>query len=198
LDSCWLDPDKIEDHVKVISLPKKVYDGIKDTVMDDDFSDVEFYNFGDDVVNFKLTLKKNSGGHNDYSGSKFEIKPKELDLADEDIDVIAEKLKDLSTLFEVHSLDEFNEAIEIEQNGDKEDSEPKQKKVTKKPQAAVNEEDEDSQPKVVKRSVPQVESTDEDDEEDAEDSADSNVGTVSDIKTLRSGILSKLMSKEEA
>lgn len=198
-----LDPEKIEDRVKVISLPKKVYDSINDTIMDDEYSEVEFYNFGDDVVNFKLTLKTNSGGHNDYSSSKFEIKPKDLDIEDADIDVIAEKLKDLSTLFKVHSLDEFNEAIEIEQNGDddEEDESPKQKKVVKKAPVVTTTDEEDEEEvaaPVVKRKVPAVEVEDEDDDDEETASEDeAPVSGKKDIKSLRSGILNKLMVSSE-
>jgi hypothetical protein len=142
-----LDPENIEDRVKVVSLPKKVYDGIKDTVMDEDFDDVEFYNFGDDVVNFKLTVKKNAGGYNDYSASKFEIKPKELELSDDEVDVIAGQLIDLSTLFKVHSLAEFNEAIEIELNGEDEHGNGAEsnnaKKATKKTTPVVSDAEEE-------------------------------------------------------
>ena len=191
-----LDPDNIKDRVKVVALPKKVYDSIKDTVMDEDFDEVEFYNFGDDVVNFKLTVKKNSGGYNDYSASKFEIKPKDLELDDSEIDTIAENLKDLSTIFKVYSLEEFNEAIEIEMNGSDEDEEeaaPTKKTVSKK--AAVVEDDdeeEDDVPvkKTVAKKAPVVEEDDEDEEEE-------EVPAKKDIKSLRSGILSKLKIQEE-
>jgi hypothetical protein len=195
-----LDPDKIEDRVKVISLPKKVYDSIKDTVMDDDFSDVEFYNFGDDVVNFKLTVKKNTGGFNDYSSSKFEIKPKELDIADETVDVIAENLKDLADIFKAHSLAEFNEAIEIEMSGeDDSDSESKQKKVTKKPAQTVakpsDDEDDDEETVVVSKSKSnsKVSAVSDDDDDEASE-APTN---TTDIKSLRSGILNKLRVPSE-
>ena len=187
-----LDPDKIEDRVKVVSLPKKVYDSIKDTVMDEDYDELEFYNFGDDVVNFKLTVKKNAGGFNDYSASKFELKPKELDIDDDEIDVIAENLKDLSTLFKVHSLEEFNEAIEIEQSDEEDDEEPAPKKRVTKKRAPVIEEDddeEDEEPapkKRAKKSAPVIE---EDDDEPA---------PKKDIKSLRSGILNKLKIQEDA
>ena len=187
-----LDPDKIEDRVKVVSLPKKVYDSIKDTVMDEDYDELEFYNFGDDVVNFKLTVKKNAGGFNDYSASKFELKPKELDIDDDEIDVIAENLKDLSTLFKVHSLEEFNEAIEIEQSDEDDDEEPTPKKRVTKKRAPVIEEDddeEDEEPapkKRAKKSAPVIE---EDDDEPA---------PKKDIKSLRSGILNKLKIQEDA
>jgi len=172
-----LDPDNIQDRVKVVSLPKKVYDTIKDTVMDEDFDDVEFYNFGDDVVNFKLTVKKNAGGYNDYSASKFEIKPKELDVDDDELEIIAESLKDLSTLFKTHSLDEFNEAIEIEMSDDEDEDEeeaPAPKKRATKKKAPVVEDDEDDE--------------DEDEEE----------APKKDIKSLRSGILNKLKIQEES
>jgi len=185
-----LDPDKIEDRVKVVSLPKKVYDSIKDTVMDEDYDDLEFYNFGDDVVNFKLTVKKNAGGFNDYSASKFELKPKELDIDDDEIDVIAENLKDLSTLFKVHSLEEFNEAIEIEQSDEDDDEEPTPKKRVTKKRAPVIEEDDDEEPapkKRAKKSAPVIE--EDDDEEPA---------PKKDIKSLRSGILNKLKIQEDA
>jgi hypothetical protein len=195
-----LDPDKIEDRVKVVSLPKKVHDSIKDTVMDDDFADVEFYNFGDDVVNFKLTVKKNTGGFNDYSSSKFEIKPKDLDLDDDAIDIIAENLKDLSTIFKAHSLAEFEEAIEIEQSGEEnDDDEPKAKRATKKP-AALKSDDYDDEdvtetPKVksTKKAVV-VEDDDEDDDEDVEPVVEGK----KDIKSLRSGILNKLALDADA
>ena len=185
-----LDPDKIEDRVKVVSLPKKVYDSIKDTVMDEDYDELEFYNFGDDVVNFKLTVKKNAGGFNDYSASKFELKPKELDIDDDEIDVIAENLKDLSTLFKVHSLEEFNEAIEIEQSDEDDDEEPTPKKRVTKKRAPVIEEDDDEEPapkKRAKKSAPVIE--EDDDEEPA---------PKKDIKSLRSGILNKLKIQEDA
>ena len=161
-----LDPDRIEDRVKVASLPKKVYETIKDAVMDDDFEDVEFYNFGDDVVNFKLTVKKNAGGYNDYSASKFEFKPKPLELSDEDIDVIAENLKDLSKLFKAYSKEEFDEAIAIELAD--EDDEP----VVKKTKKTAPVEDDDV----------------EDDEEEAP--------KKKSIDDIRSGILSRLKSAE--
>ena len=188
-----LDPDNIKDRVKVVALPKKVYDGIKDSVMDEDFDDVEFYNFGDDVVNFKLTVKKNAGGYNDYSASKFEIKPKELEVSDDEVEEIASHLKDLSTIFKVHSLAEFTEALEIELNGADEDEEetPKAKKVVKKaPVVEDDDEDEDEEPapkKSVKK-APVVEDDDEDEDEEA---------PKKDIKSLRSGILSKLKIQED-
>jgi len=191
-----LDPEKIEDRVKVVSLPKKVYETIKDTVMDEDFDEVEFYNFGDDVVNFKLTVKKNAGGYNDYTSSKFEIKPKELDIEDDAIDIIAESLKDLSTLFKSHSLDEFNEAIDIELNGEDED-EGEEEKVTKtsstentsttdegKMETSSNDNDESN------------ECSSEEQELTNEDS--SGEEGVKDIKSLRKGILTKLKIEEEA
>lgn len=201
-----LDPEKIEDRVKVVSLPKKVYDTIKDTVMDGDFDDVEFYNFGDDVVNFKLTVKKNAGGYNDYSGSKFEIKPKELDVEEEDIDVIAEQLKDLSTIFKAHSLDDFQEALDIELNGeeedeDEEDEAPKAKKRPAKKKAVVEEDDEDEDdeeeeevPASKKKVAKKVVEEDEDEEDDEEEEAEA---PKKDIKTLRKGILNKLKIQEE-
>lgn len=186
-----LDPENIEDRVKVVSLPKKVYEVIKDTVMDEDFDEVEFYNFGDDVVNFKLTVKKNAGGYNDYTASKFEIKPKDLDVSDEDIDVIAESLKDLSTLFKAHSLDEFNEAIDIELNGDddgddnqpapKENQTPKEEKVTKEKVEETKEEE-----------VPETQS------ETDTSSDETNGDGAKDIKSLRKGILNKLKIQEDA
>lgn len=198
-----LDADNIKDRVKVVSLPKKVYDGIKDTVMDEQFDDVEFYNFGDDVVNFKLTVKKNAGGFNDYSASKFEIKPKELDVSDDDIDAIAECLKDLSTLFKAHSLDDFNEAIEIEMSGsDEEDDSPKSNKkqgVKKSSKPSDDEEDtedtEDTpQTKSTKKPIEEDNSDDEDEDEDEEPAPE----VKKDIKSLRSGILSKLKIQEDA
>ncbi len=198
-----LNPDVIKDRVKVVALPKKVYDGIKDSVMDEDFDDVEFYNFGDDVVNFKLTVKKNAGGYNDYSASKFEIKPKELDVSDDEVDEIASNLKDLSTIFKVHSLAEFTEALEIELNGADEDEDeeetPKAKKVVKKaPVIEEDDEDEDEEdeapaPKKVVKKAPVIEEDDED--EDEEDEADEE--PKKDIKSLRSGILNKLKIKED-
>ena len=215
-----LDPDNIKDRVKVVALPKKVYDSIKDTVMDEDFDEVEFYNFGDDVVNFKLTVKKNSGGYNDYSASKFEIKPKDLELDDSEIDTIAENLKDLSTIFKVYSLEEFNEAIEIEMNGSDEDEEeaPTKKTVTKKAVVEEDDEDEEEDEVPVKKTVAKkavvVEEDDEDEEEDEvpvkktvakkapvveddEDEEEEEVPAKKDIKSLRSGILSKLKIQEE-
>lgn len=203
-----LDPEKIEDRVKVVSLPKKVYDGIKDTVMDDEYDDVEFYNFGDDVVNFKLTVKKNAGGYNDYSASKFEIKPKELDVEDEDIDVIAESLKDLSTLFKAHSLDDFNEAIEIELNGEDEDEEedeeeeeaPKAKKRAPKKEVVEDDEDdeddeeEEEAPAPKKKAAAKVVEEEEDEEDDDEEEEEA---PKKDIKNLRKGILNKLKIQEE-
>jgi hypothetical protein len=196
-----LDPDKIEDRVKIVSLPKKVYEGIKDTVMDPDFDEVEFYNFGDDVVNFKLSTKKNSGGFNDYSASKFEIKPKDLDLSDDEIDVIAENLKDLSIMFKAHSLDDFNEAIEIELNGseNQDASAAPRSKTTKAAPAPVAEEDDDEEEEVqqVKKKPVSRAPVVEDDEEEAED--EEEVQEVKkDIKSLRSGILSKLKIQEDA
>ncbi len=217
-----LDPDNIKDRVKVVALPKKVYDSIKDTVMDEDFDEVEFYNFGDDVVNFKLTVKKNSGGYNDYSASKFEIKPKDLELDDSEIDTIAENLKDLSTIFKLYSLEEFNEAIEIEMNGsdDEEEAAPAKKTVAKKA-AVVEDEDEDEDEEEdevpVKKTVAKkaaVVEEDEDEEEDEvpvkktvakkaavveedEDEEEDEVPAKKDIKSLRSGILSKLKIQEE-
>jgi hypothetical protein len=149
-----LDPDRIEDRVKVVSLPKKVYETIKDSVMDDDFEDVEFYNFGDDVVNFKLTVKKNAGGYNDYSASKFEFKPKPLDLTDEDIDVIAENLKDLSKIFKGYSKEEFDEAIAIEMSD--EDDEPVVRKTKKT--APVNEDEDDEEETPKKKSIDDIRS----------------------------------------
>jgi len=197
-----LDPENITDRIKVVSLPKKVYDGIKDTVMDEDFDDVEFYNFGDDVVNFKLTVKKNAGGYNDYSASKFEIKPKDLDIDDDELEVIAESLKDLSTLFKAHSLEEFNEAIEIEtsDDDDEDDEAPRAKKAKKK--APVVEDDEDDEdedeeeaptPKKTKKKAVEVEEDDEDEDDEEEDEAPKK-----DIKSLRSGILNKLKIQEDA
>lgn len=197
-----LDPDVIEDRVKVVSLPKKVYEGIKDTVMDEDFDEVEFYNFGDDVVNFKLTVKKNAGGYNDYSASKFEIRAKDLDIDDDEIDVIAESLKDLSTLFKAHSLEDFEEAIEIEMNDDDDEDAPapKAKRTAKKATPVVEEEDdedEEEEEKPVtrkkatrKKAAPVVE--DDEDEDDEEEASEKK-----DIKSLRSGILSKLKIQEE-
>ena len=193
-----LDPDNIKDRVKVVALPKKVYDSIKDTVMDEDFDEVEFYNFGDDVVNFKLTVKKNSGGYNDYSASKFEIKPKDLELDDSEIDAIAENLKDLSTIFKLYSLEEFNEAIEIEMNGsdDEEEAAPAKKTVAKKA-AVVEDEDEDEDEEEdevpVKKTVAKKAAVVEEDEDEEED----EVPAKKDIKSLRSGILSKLKIQEE-
>ena len=191
-----LDPDNIKDRVKVVALPKKVYDSIKDTVMDEDFDEVEFYNFGDDVVNFKLTVKKNSGGYNDYSASKFEIKPKDLELDDSEIDTIAENLKDLSTIFKVYSLEEFNEAIEIEMNGsddDEEEAAPAKKTVSKKADV-VEDDDEDEEEEVpVKKTVAKKAAVVEEDEDEEED----EVPAKKDIKSLRSGILSKLKIQEE-
>jgi hypothetical protein len=192
-----LNPDKIEDRVKVVSLPKKVYDTVKDTVMDEDFDEVEFYNFGDDVVNFRLTVKKNAGGYNDYSASKFEIKPKDLDIEDEELDAIAESLKDLSTLFKAHTLDEFNEAIAIENSDDEDEDETPAPKKAKKRASVVEddeEEEEDETPapkKKVAKKAPVVED-DEDDEEEEE------VAPKKDISSLRSGILNKLKIKEDA
>lgn len=192
-----LDPNKIEDRVKVISLPKKVYDGIKDTVVDDEYSHVDFYNFGDDVVNFKLTVKKNSGGFNDYTASKFEIKPKELDLDDETVDIIAENLKDLSTIFKAHSLDEFNEAIAIEQSGESDaeddEDEPQQKKVVKKTATAKSTNDDEDEDEVVTSKVSVKTTKVEESEEDEEE-----VEVKTDIKSLRSGILNKLRPSSEA
>lgn len=200
-----LDPDNIKDRVKVVSLPKKVYDGVKDTVMDGDFDEVEFYNFGDDVVNFKLTVKKNSGGFNDYSASKFEIKPKELDLTDDEIDSIAENLKDLSTLFKAHSLQDFNEAIEIEMNGSDDEESKSSKKSSptptnsKKPVVKVEESDDDEEEEpVVKSSKKPVAKVEESDDEDEEESTPPVQEVKKDIKSLRSGILSKLKIQEEA
>lgn len=185
-----LDPDNIKDRVKVVSLPKKTYDGIKDTVMDEQFDDVEFYNFGDDVVNFKMTVKKNAGGFNDYSASKFEIKPKELDLSDDEIDAIAECLKDLSTLFKAHSIEEFNEAIEIEMNGSNEEGEEDASKTKK------------SAPAPAKKAAPVA---DDDEDGGGGDGGDDDDGdgepapeAKKDIKSLRSGILSKLKIQEDA
>ncbi len=211
-----LDADNIKDRVKVVSLPKKVYDAIKDTVMDEEYDDLEFYNFGEEVVNFKLTVKKNSGGFNDYSASKFEMKPKPLDLDDAEIDTIADSLKDLSTLFKSHSLDEFNEAIEIEMNGsDDEDEDGDTHKTKKKAvkKAPVDDEEEAPVKKVAKK-APVVEDDDEEDDdeeeapvkkvakkvpvvEDDEEDDDEEEAPKKDIKSLRSGILSKLKIKEE-
>ena len=191
-----LDPDKIEDRVKVVSLPKKVYDAIKDTVMDEDYDDLEFYNFGDNVVNFKLTVKKNAGGYNDYSASKFEMKPKDLDLEDEDIDAIAENLKDLSTIFKVYSLEEFNEAIEIELSDDEdensEDEAPKVKKAKKR--ASVVDDEDDEEEEVAPKKIAKKRASVVDDEDDEEE----EVAPKKDIKSLRSGILSKLKIQEDA
>ena len=220
-----LDPDNIKDRVKVVALPKKVYDSIKDTVMDEDFDEVEFYNFGDDVVNFKLTVKKNSGGYNDYSASKFEIKPKDLELDDSEIDTIAENLKDLSTIFKVYSLEEFNEAIEIEMNGsddDEEEAAPAKKTVSKKAVVEDDDEDDDEDEEeevpvkktVAKKAVVVEEEEDDEEEEevpvkktvakkaavveeDDEDEEEEEVPAKKDIKSLRSGILSKLKIQEE-
>lgn len=209
-----LDPDKVEDRVKVVSLPKKVYELIKDTVMDEDFDEVEFYNFGDDVVNFKLTVKKNSGGYNDYSASKFEIRPKDLDVDDDEIDVIAENLKDLSTLFKAHSLDEFNEAIEIELNGEDDDDEndgdepepePEAKKVTKKTVVDDDEDSEEEAPvakkttkKTPSKKIEEEEDTSTDDEDEDDSDITPSTDGKKDIKSLRSGILSKLKIQEDA
>ena len=193
-----LDPEKIQDRVKVVSLPKKVYDGVKDTVMDSDFDEVEFYNFGDDVVNFKLSVKKNSGGFNDYSASKFEIKPKELDISDDQIDVIASCLKDLSTLFKAHSLDDFNEALEIELNGSDEEKTEESNKTKKtspvvSKKAAVEESDEDYGVSKKNTSV----TSEEDDESDEDDESGETEEPKKDIRSLRSGILSKLKINSE-
>ena len=187
-----LDPEKIEDRVKVVSLPKKVYDTVKDSVMDEDFDDVEFYNFGDDVINFKLTVKKNSGGYNDYSASKFEIKPKDLDVEDDELDVIAESLKDLSTLFKAYSLDDFNEAIAIESSDDEDDEDEPETKPKAKKRAPVveDDEDEDEAPAPKKRKAKVVEDDDDDEDEDE--------APKKDIKSLRSGILNKLKIKEDS
>ena len=187
-----LDQDKIEDRVKVVSLPKKVYETVKDTVMDEDFDDVEFYNFGDDVVNFKLTVKKNAGGYNDYSASKFEIKPKDLDVEEDEIDIIAESLKDLSTLFKAHTLAEFDEAIAIESSDDDEEEEaPRAKKAKKAPVVEDEDEDEeDEAPAPRKRKKAAVVEDDEDEDEEE--------APKKDISALRSGILNKLKIKEDA
>jgi len=203
-----LDPEKVEDRVKVVSLPKKVYETIKDTVMDEDFDEVEFYNFGDDVVNFKLTVKKNSGGYNDYSASKFEIKPKDLEIDDTSVDIIANNLKDLSTLFKAHSLEDFNEAIEIELNGEENsDDNTSGKKVTKKTttdketkntnsdEDTDNSNDEDSDDD---DSGDDEGTSDSDDDTGDEDSVTEPTEVKKDIKSLRKGILSKLKIQEEA
>lgn len=184
-----LDPDNLKDRVKVVSLPKKSYEGIKDSVMDEDFNDLEFYNFGDDVVNYKMTVKKNQGGYNDYSTSKFEIKPKDLDLNDADVDVIADCLKDLSTIFKLYSLDDFNEAIDIdiEMNGGGDDAEGETKTTAKKASKPA-EESAKTNTKKNKKAEP----------EDNGDDGGSDDGTSKKyIKSLRSGILSKLKITEE-
>lgn len=183
-----LDQDKIEDRVKVVSLPKKVYETVKDTVMDEDFDDVEFYNFGDDVVNFKLTVKKNAGGYNDYSASKFEIKPKDLDVDDDDLDVIAERLKDLSTLFKAHTLADFEEAIAIESSDSEDEDETPSPKAKKRAVVEDDEEDEEDEAPAPKKRKVAV-------EEDEEDEAPA---PKKDISSLRSGILNKLKIKEDA
>ena len=191
-----LDPDNIKDRVKVVSLPKKSYEGIKDTVMDVDFDDLEFYNFGEDVVNYKMTVKKNQGGFNDYSASKFEIRPKDLDVSDADVDVIAECLKDLSTIFKLYSLDEFNEAIEIELNGgDKDENADKSQSTAKKASKPAAEEPAKTTTK--KASKPAAEEPEDNGDEDSGDSDDNSGEAKKDIKSLRSGILSKLKIAEE-
>lgn len=193
-----LDPEKIEDRVKVVSLPKKVYETIKDTVMDEDFDEVEFYNFGDDVVNFKLTVKKNAGGYNDYTSSKFEIKPKELDVSDDDIDIIAECLKDLSTLFKVHSLDEFNEAIDIELNGEDEDEDNDTPAASNKPSNTSTEERTPTRTDI--NEDRQEFSSNEESSDSEESTCEETSGEegAKDIKSLRKGILTKLKIEEEA
>ena len=188
-----LDQDKIEDRVKVVSLPKKVYETVKDTVMDEDFDDVEFYNFGDDVVNFKLTVKKNAGGYNDYSASKFEIKPKDLDVEDDEIDIIAESLKDLSTLFKAHTLAEFDEAIAIESSDDDEEEEAPRAKKAKKAPVVEDDEDEDEEEAPAPRKRKKAAVVEDDEDEDEEEAAPKK-----DISALRSGILNKLKIKEDA
>lgn len=196
-----LDPNKIEDRVKVVSLPKKVYETMVDTVMDEDFDGVEFYNFGDDVVNFKLTVKKNAGGYNDYSTSKFEIKPKELDLDDDAIGIIAENLKDLSTLFKVHSIDEFNEAIDIELNGDDSadgdtgtDTETTPIKMTA---TQTDYEEEVEQTGHEDETINQDGDTNVDTHDGVENSSENVEEGAKDIKSLRKGILNKLKIQEE-
>jgi len=200
-----LDSEKIEDRVKVVSLPKKVYESIKDTVMDDQYNDVEFYNFGDDVVNFRLTVKKNQGGFNDYASSKFEIKPKNLAVDDEEIDAIAEQLKDLSTIFKLYSVKDFAEAIEIELNGEKDESKPKNVKHgsddgseedTSTAKATVKRPTPATAPAVVKKKA-EPESEPEPEDESYTKSVQAEPEAKKDIKGLRAGILSKLKVKTE-
>ena len=60
--------------------------------------------------------------------------PAKVETAANALRITAENLKDLSTIFKVYSLEEFNEAIEIEMNGSDEDEEeaPTKKTVSKK------------------------------------------------------------------
>jgi hypothetical protein len=184
-----LNPNNVSDKTKVASLPKTVYEKIKDTVVDEDFEDVNFVNFDDDVVNFKLTVKKNSMGYNDYSASKFEIKPKTLKLDDDDIDVIAENLKDLSKIFKLYSNDDFLEALKIEI----EDEELEEvKEVARKILNLDISENEN----VVKKAQPaktKIESNEEKVETENSVATDEEEND-SDIDSIRSGILNKLKS----
>ena len=124
-EEAGLDPNSHSDRTKVVSLPKKVYEIMKDTIMDEDYEDFEFYNFTDNALNFKLVLKKNSIGKNEYTLSKFENKPKPINLDDDAIEEITSSIKDLSKIYKVYSADEIADAV-IEEIKDEEDPEIKE------------------------------------------------------------------------
>ena len=107
------------------------------------------------------------------------------------MDVIADKLKDLSSLFKLHSLDEFNEAIDIELNGDDSDKQEDAPKVTK----TSNEDNDGSTETTSNEDMSEPSSQEENSE------TETNVGVedgAKDIKSLRKGILNKLKIQEEA
>lgn len=146
--------DDMSARTRIISIPKSVFETIKDTAMDEDFDDFDLYNFTDEALNFKMTVSVNSGGYNEYKLSKFELKPKPLELEDEDYDAIGERLKDLSKIYKASTAQEFEDAIEIEESGGAdEDEKPSKQKAT-----------EDEGDKPVKKKVV-VEETDDEEEE---------------------------------
>ena len=184
-EEAGLDPRSHSDRTKVISLPKKVYEIIKDTIMDEDYEDYEFYNFDDNVLNFKLVLKKNSIGKNEYTLSKFENKPKPIDLDDDAIEEIANSIKDLSSIYKIYPSEEIANAVlaEIEDEEDPEIKEilvdiveklgytvgetkplPKKQNKVKK---ILEDEDEDEEEVVPKKRTRKI--IDEDDDEDEDD-----------------------------
>jgi hypothetical protein len=187
-EEAGLDPRSHSDRTKVISLPKKVYEIIKDTIMDEDYDGFEFYNFDDNVLNFKLVLKKNSIGKNEYTLSKFENKPKPIDLTDEEIEEIAESIKDLSKIYKVYPSDEIADAV-IAEIEDEENEEIKEIMVdiveklgysvggnkksnslkTKSKAKEILEDDEEDEEEVVKPKKRRLIADDDEDEEDEEE-----------------------------